>query len=123
MPIGISTGSSNEAFDQKATNLGDFFDKFEFILKCGSDPSVKAGKPAPDAYEVARGRFSGGEVPAAKCLAFEDAPNGVESARAAGMQCVMVPDSQLDPKLTENATLVLESLEQFKPELFGLPGY
>ena len=104
IPFAISTGSSNEAFDQKATNLGDFFSKFEFIVKCGSDPEVKSGKPAPDAFDVARGRFKP-VPPAAKCLAFEDAPNGVESALAAGMQVVMVPDKQLDRKLTTKGML------------------
>ena len=57
IPFGISTGSSNEAFDLKATHLKDFFAQFEFILKCGSDPEVKRGKPAPDAFLVAAGRF------------------------------------------------------------------
>ena len=123
IPIAISTGSSNEAFEQKATNLSDFFDKFDFIVKCGSDPAVKRGKPAPDAYEVARTRFTEPLPPPAECLAFEDAPNGVESALAAGMQCVMVPDSQLNRHLTTKATLVLDSLANFKPELFGLPAY
>merc|ERR1711892_384659 len=123
IPFGISTGSSNEAFEQKATNLSDFFDKFAFIVKCGSDLAVKRGKPAPDAYEVARTRFTEPLPPPAKCPAFEDAPNGVESALAAGIQCVMVPDSQLNRHLTTKATLVLVSLANFKPELFGLPAY
>ncbi|CBY36463.1 unnamed protein product [Oikopleura dioica] len=91
VPIAISTGSSNEAFDLKATNHTKFFTNFLHIVKCGSDPDVKNGKPAPDAFEVCRQRFS--PVPEAKnCLAFEDAPNGVKSAIAAGMQVVMVPD-------------------------------
>jgi pseudouridine-5'-monophosphatase len=53
---------------------------------------------------------------------FEDSPAGVEAALAAGMKCVMVPDPQLDIS-KQNATLILESLNHFKPEHFGLPPF
>ena len=50
-------------------------------------------------------------VPAASCLALEDSPHGVASAKAAGMRCVAVPDPLLaaDPRYRQ-ADLVLESL-------------
>ena len=48
---------------------------------------VRNGKPAPDTYLEAA-RLLG--VEPRHCLVFEDTPLGLESAAAAGMQCVLV---------------------------------
>lgn len=39
------------------------------------------------------------------------------------MQGVMVPDKIISQENRAEATIVLESLEQFQPELFGLPKF
>lgn len=56
-------------------------------------------------------------------MVFEDAPNGVKAARSAGMQVIMVPDSHVTEEQKDGATLVVNSLLDFKPEDFGLPPY
>ena len=48
---------------------------------------VRHGKPAPDCYLLAAERLG---VAPANCLVIEDAPAGVEAARAAGMRTVAV---------------------------------
>ncbi|WP_299668391.1 HAD family phosphatase [uncultured Ruegeria sp.] len=50
---------------------------------------VTASKPAPDIYLHATARL--GHDPAT-CVAFEDSPNGVRAAHAAGLITVQVPD-------------------------------
>ncbi len=53
------------------------------VLVCAED--VARGKPSPDAYLLAARRLG---VAPADCLVFEDAPAGIEAARAAGMAVV-----------------------------------
>jgi sugar-phosphatase len=53
------------------------------VLVCAED--VQQGKPCPDVYLLAAARLG---VPPGECLVIEDAPAGIQAARAAGMSVV-----------------------------------
>ncbi|GAA2718494.1 MULTISPECIES: HAD family phosphatase [Streptomyces] len=55
---------------------------------------VAHGKPSPDLFLAAARRL---DVPPDRCLAVDDAPDGVTSARAAGMHVITVIDGHLAP--------------------------
>lgn len=122
VPIALATSSSRENYELKTGRWRDLFEVFEHRVIGGSDPEVVRGKPEPDIFLTAVKRFRDNPDPS-KCLVFEDAPNGVKAALNAGMQVVMVPDPMLPKRFTTEATLVLNSLEDFQPEKFGLPPY
>ena len=77
-----------------------------FDAVCSRD-HVERVKPAPDLYLLAAARL---EVPPPRCLVFEDSPNGIRAARAAGMRCVAVPNPVTRTLPLEGADLVLPSL-------------
>ncbi|RIK47119.1 MAG: HAD family phosphatase [Chloroflexi bacterium] len=69
---------------------------------------VERGKPAPDAYLVAARLLN---LPPGRCLALEDAPNGVLSAVSAGMRCIVVPGHVPDAPEFALADATVSSLD------------
>jgi HAD superfamily hydrolase (TIGR01509 family) len=75
---------------------------------------VTRGKPHPDVYLEAA-RLLG--IHPRRCLALEDAPNGILSAKAAGMHCFAVPDETAIPLDYSAADAVRGSLSEVIGEL------
>lgn len=122
IPIALATSSGADSVEVKTRHHQELFALFNHKVMGSSDAEVKEGKPAPDIFLVAAKRFPDSPKPD-QCLVFEDAPNGVTAGISAGMQVVMVPDPHISEEQRKDATLVLSSLEEFKPELFGLPAF
>jgi len=68
---------------------------------------VERVKPAPDLFLLAASRLG---VAPERCVVFEDSPNGIRAARAAGMRCVAIPNAVTCALPMEGADLVLTSL-------------
>ncbi|OGO47801.1 MAG: hypothetical protein A2W34_04260 [Chloroflexi bacterium RBG_16_64_32] len=67
---------------------------------------------------MAAGRLG---VAPADCVVLEDAPEGIEGAKAAGMRCVGVATTR-PPERLSRADLVVESLDDPRVEAFVLGG-
>uniref|UniRef100_A0AAR5P783 Pseudouridine-5'-phosphatase n=1 Tax=Dendroctonus ponderosae TaxID=77166 RepID=A0AAR5P783_DENPD len=122
VPIAVATSSSTQALSIKTKNHQHIFKLFHHIVCGTTDSDVKNGKPAPDIFLVCASRFPENPDPS-KCLVLEDAPNGIKGAVSAGMQAVLVPAATLEEERRKSATLVVDSLEHFRPEQFGLPAF
>ena len=64
-------------------------------------------KPEPDVYRVVCERLG---VEPTDCVAFEDSPHGITSAKAAGLACVCVPNRLTVGLALSHADVVVDSL-------------
>ncbi len=74
---------------------------------------VKNKKPNPKLFLLASERMG---IPPINCVVIEDAPNGVQAAKAARAKCIAVTNSTTAANLSE-ADFICESLEQVDLEL------
>jgi HAD superfamily hydrolase (TIGR01509 family) len=86
---------------------------------------VQEVKPAPDLFLLAAERM---RVDPSSCIVFEDSPNGIRAARAAGMSGVAIPNSltrglplpEPDLVLASMADMTMaEIVERLSDRLFG----
>jgi beta-phosphoglucomutase-like phosphatase (HAD superfamily) len=88
-------------------------DHFQVVA---SSDEVESGKPAPDVYWLACERLG---IPGTEVVAFEDSGPGIQSAKAAGLGVIAIPNPAYPPT-PETLTLanhVLASIADFHPEL------
>jgi HAD superfamily hydrolase (TIGR01509 family) len=84
-PLAVATNSYAAAAEPVLVRLG-VRGRFKELL---TRERYAEAKPAPDAYLAAAASLG---VPPAACVAVEDTPRGIESAAAAGLRTIAVPN-------------------------------
>ncbi|MDM0115922.1 HAD-IA family hydrolase [Variovorax sp. J22R133] len=87
------------------------------VIACGDQVAHK--KPSPDIYHLA---LSGLGLDAEHAIAFEDSPNGLNAATAAGLWCVVTPNFWTQDNDFSGAGLLLPHLGDPAAPLPGEPG-
>ena len=105
IPCALASSSRRE-WVRTALDVLDFARYFRVVV---AGDEIAAGKPDPEIYRTAAERLG---VAPADCVAFEDAPAGIASARSAGMRVVAVRTDLNRGLALDGADRVLDSLEQ-----------
>jgi len=104
--IGSSTERLNIDCVLEQTELGQYFDEIV------SADDVSRGKPDPQVFLLASEWI---EVPPHRCVVFEDAPVGLEAARAGGMKSIGIATTHPAESLRE-ADLKVNRLDELSLE-------
>jgi HAD superfamily hydrolase (TIGR01509 family) len=102
----VVSSSDDEWIERHLHRLGRL-EGLDAIVAANGD--TERAKPRPDLYVEALERLG---LHAEEAVAFEDSPNGVRAAKAAGLVCVAVPNPITATLALDEADLVLESLAE-----------
>ena len=113
VPIGLATSSRQSWVEALLGAVGLPPDTFDAVVW---RQMVERSKPAPDLYLKAAELL---HVAPDRCIAVEDTPSGIASAKEAGMHAVQVRAASTAFPPIEDADLVLDSLEDFPLAMVG----
>lgn len=105
--LAVASSSPHDWVDTHLARLG-LADRFDVTI-CRDDVPPGRTKPYPDLFLKALKVL---DLSAEEAIVFEDSPNGVNAARAAGILVVSVPNPITSLLKTNGANLTLESLAQ-----------
>lgn len=98
-----SAGIKHIELKLERLKLANFFE-----VKVSGDMLTK-GKPDPEGYLLAADKLG---VDPKECLVLEDAPSGVQAAKAARMYCIVIPSIYTENGDFSKADLILKDLGQ-----------
>jgi len=100
-----STSNEKSVSSLLKANVGEEYFGWFTELFCGD--IVKAKKPAPDIYNLAKEKY---HLLPEECFVVEDSRNGLLAAKAAGMYCVVTPSFYSADEDFSEADLIVSSL-------------
>ena len=103
LKLGLASSGSRDWAEGQLKRLG-LFDVFDCVR---TRETVEHAKPEPDLFLSA---LEGLGASPAEAIAFEDSPNGIESAKRAGLFCVAVTNPITQAQDVSKADLRLDSL-------------
>ena len=106
VPAAVATSAPRENVDHTLCELGL---ERAFAAVARAD-DVAHGKPHPDVFLLAAKRLG---VAPGRCVAFEDAPVGIEAAHRAGMTCVALTTTFASEVSPERAAHVVRDYAEF----------
>ena len=110
IPIAVVTSGSTELATARLRGAG-----LEVPEAMVTADSIANGKPHPEPFLLGARALG---VEPQRCLALEDAPPGIESARTAGMPVVAFRTSHPEAEL-QRATVILDTLAEAVARLLG----
>ena len=105
--IAVASSADMRKVKGNLIEIGLSFETFDSVV-VGDD--VEHKKPSPDIFILAAQKIG---LSPCDCLIIEDAPNGIEAAKAAGAKCLAITSSF--------STEQLKDADWFAPDLNALP--
>ncbi|MFD2605805.1 HAD family hydrolase [Euzebyella marina] len=105
------TTSSTRVEVSSTLGLTGLTDTFDVILTA---ENVSKGKPDPEPYLLTLQEL---KAKASECMVIEDSENGIKSAKAAGIRCLAIPNTETIDKLAL-ADGIFHNYSELTKELF-----
>lgn len=115
LAAGLATSSHKHLADIKLSHRSWAGHLREIV--CGDDPQLKRGKPEPDIFLLCAEKMG---LDPTQCIAFEDSPNGVRAALAAGMQVVAIESVYVEKSALAGAHAFIRHYDELKDYLDAL---
>jgi len=115
VPMALVTSGTREHVEKALGKFG-LVTAFDVIVTADS-PGLAARKPDPAPYLLGAKLLG---VDPGRCVAFEDSPAGVRSARDAGCKVFAIPHQHSPMANLREAHVILASLADFRPETVHL---